>query len=287
MPITVSINSNGSESIYTVQWPVKFISRSNLKSVYDFLWRCRTYGELSADRITDLQNKFRLSPEIISIVHRIVITQKSIFARSKINKDVVKREYATNDITDLAAKYDVPPLLLLRTILIESGYSSSALYGMYKTLEPEKYLHGRDLKQYYLAAENDITNAQHQKKVGEDAALAEKKFVEKFHGIGVSYKTQDDLVSEQVKQHGRAIITPDVLVTGILYINGKRIHWIDYKNYVLIPDTFIHKSVLEQAARYNREFGPGAIMFEYGCPHLNIPKTLIITGESFDEILKD
>lgn len=279
MPIRVFSETRDGSGVYNIQWPVKFISQQLIGELYDHMWQLRTYGKLPPHMITSLCSTYNVSSDAVKSVYRIAVTQKSIEARRKIPKQVSK-EYETTNITDLAAKYDVPPLLLLRVILIDRGYSSTALYHVYKDGSPEKYLHDRDLKQYYMASENDITDIKHQRKVGTRAAAAEKRFVDAFRETGVNIKTQDDLVQEQMKKYGRAVLTPDLLPVDTVYINGKRVNWIDFKSYTLLPNTFIFSSLISQAEKYNKEFGPGAFVFEFGAPNIKIRNTMILTCDA-------
>jgi len=39
----------------------------------------------------------------------------------------------------------------------------------------------------------------------------------------IKYKTQEELVAEQIKNHGVPINTPDFLIKSDLYINGRKI----------------------------------------------------------------
>jgi hypothetical protein len=193
----------------------------------------------------------------------------------------IATEYASNNILDLSVKYDIPPLMLLRSILIELGYSSTVLYHVYTRGTPaEKFLHDRDLKQFYSALENDISDVKSQQQVGIFAQTAEDDFVHKLKQTKIGIKTQDDLTKEQMEEFGRAIMTPDILFTDIVYINGTRVNWIDFKSYTLLPQTFIFSSLIKQSTKYNLEFGNGAFVFLYGAPNVSIPKTIILTTDA-------
>jgi hypothetical protein len=279
----IVVNMTKDESgakIFNITWPVKYVRGDVISGLYKYLYELNEFGALSKNVRSDLRSKYNLTEDVIDLLHRTMCAQKAIEARprlSKILRNAVD-EYDKTNINNLSQKYNVPPLMLLRSILIEKGYSSTVLYHVYtQRAQPEKFLQGRDLKQYYLASDHDISDVKSQQDAGKRAEAAELEFVRKFGAIGAAFKTQEELTKEQVEKFGRAVVTPDVLLSDILYINGKRVHWIDFKSYMLMPNTFIYTSLIKQANRYNAEFGSGAFVFLHGTPNVNIHNTLLLS----------
>lgn len=125
-----------------------------------------------------------------------------------------------------------------------------------------------------------------------------------LRGLGLEFQTQEELVEEQKAKHGRAVITPDVLLVKPITLRVTQpdrkveehtIRWIDAKNYLLVPainashlhkltkdhhpSTFIEKSIREQAGRYVQEYGPGAFVFHYGfMDGIKIPGVIFLDG---------
>jgi len=76
-------------------------------------------------------------------------------------------------------------------------------------------------------------------------------------------------------EYGRAVATPDILFEDEVYINDHRVHWIDYKDYAGTRIDFLYKSNVNQAERYGRRWGPGALCYRWGyLESLSIPMAL-------------
>ena len=179
--------------------------------------------------------------------------------------DKLSAEYsAGTDICKLGAKYDFPPLNLLRGIFLHNKYSPESIYGVFVNGRPaQEILHGRDLAQFRQACRCDAESKFNQEKVAEEACENEMRFVRFLLDMGIKLKTQDELTAEQIEKFGRPIITPDVLFISAVYVNGRRIYWMDFKNYVGAPIDFIYKSCAAQAKKYSAEWGPGAFCFAW------------------------
>ena len=80
----------------------------------------------------------------------------------------------------------------------------------------------------------------------------------------IKFKTEKILIKEQTEKYGRPILTPDFLILNELFINNKKINWIDAKNYFGANTILIKKTINNQINKYNKEFGPGAIIFNLG-----------------------
>jgi hypothetical protein len=279
----ISVTKNKNKNIYNIFWPVRYINKNTLGALSREISAMKLFKRLSNDIIHNLSKKYKTSRDVVINIHRTTVENKAINSVYKIKNNIrnMVKDYNEESIDVISYKYDIPPLMLLRSILIEKGYSSTALYGIFSgKIEPETELHGYDLKQFHIANDNDISNFRNQQKVGKKALLAEEYFITKFKKLNINFKTQNDLMAEQTKLLGRPVLTPDLLILDTVYINGKKINWIDFKSYTLLPDTFIFSSVLKQAKKYNEYFGSGALVFQHGLPYVNIPKTLVLDADA-------
>jgi len=175
-------------------------------------------------------------------------------------------------ILTLSQTYDFPPLHLMRAILrFRSGKNPR-----------ENDLVGRDKEQYKLAYEIDITSGDHDLITTKEAADAEAAFVARVRELGIPLKDQADLTEEQELTYGRAVITPDILFTAPVRINGADVHWIDFKNYVGADIAFLRASNRKQAARYTDKFGPGAFAYSGGVVEgAAIPGAIMLDARAF------
>lgn len=203
----------------------------------------------------------------------------------KIQKNIKKisLDYRNGmSILDVSAKWKFPPLNILRSILIHEGGNESELFRVFsKNIEPEKYLVGHDYSQYIIAAAADGESAFDSELIAQIAKYNENQIVSYFVSK-TEVVTEGQLASKQKAEHGRALFTPDILFEKPIIINGHTIHWIDYKDYAGCPDTYLYKSNVAQAEKYNSVFGSGAIMYHYGYVDMKIPSTVLLDARSLD-----
>eukprot|EP00035_Acanthoeca_spectabilis_P035463 m.34814 g.34814 ORF g.34814 m.34814 type:complete len:551 (-) comp7376_c0_seq1:83-1735(-) len=94
----------------------------------------------------------------------------------------------------------------------------------------------------------------------------EKQLEAFFTENNVEFRTEEQLAAEQTAEHGRLVCTPDILFTNPITINGSKVYWLDAKCYYLPGGCeYLRRSLDAQIARCNKHFGPGAIVFKYGC----------------------
>jgi len=222
-------------------------------------------------------------------IRSVIIKQKIIqnyhILSTKITK-IVDEYNAGVDIMDLSMKYNFPPSNLLKNILLKNDLDKIKITAMFKNkYDPTKLLSEKDLKQYECAEKNDANSVKNQKNSADVAMKNEMLAVNFFKNIGIKCMTQDDLAAEQIREYGKVIITPDILFIDPVYINGSRINWIDYKNYVGTDVKFIYASNYEQASRYNKKYGMGAMCYHNSfVDNVMIPGTMILNADVLDVI---
>lgn len=247
-----------------VTWPIRTIAKKDFDSIKKAVNESTDYTYNIKPLIAALP---RVPVDAIQSIRGNVIKEKIIrgYARQTRKIAELQAKYVKGvPITDIAREYDFPPLNLLRRILSEQGkYRPAILREVFKDGLPaaEAHLEPADRAQFELAAGADIM-------IGEavaarEAQQHEDEFVRMMQRRGFKLTTQAELAAEQQRVHGRAVITPDLLFSEPVEINGKPVGWIDYKDYVGADIDFLKKKVKEQVARYAAEWGPGAVCYTY------------------------
>lgn len=258
-----------------IDWPAQPISADIYLALRDYFWASNTYGHLSVSEMQKIiENARAKAPADISLdaafsIYHLTIKAKIMSGWRRMNNSIGRIGSAYDngvDILILSAKYDFPPLNLLRGILLRH-YSSKDIYRVFREMTSAKdILRPRDLIQFKKAAANDADSIIDAQLIADKAQENENKFikwVQQWPARPVM-RTQNDLVLEQVAEFGRAIITPDLLFDEPVFINGKRVHWIDFKSYVGCDAQFIARSNQRQVERYTQKWGPGALCFQLG-----------------------
>lgn len=263
-----------------VRWPTPTIPAEVYRALKDKFWSANTYGHLQpaemhaviAEVSAAAAAKQRLSLDAAFSIHHLTIKAKIMSGYHRMNRDIAKitKQYDRGvDILVLSARYDFPPLNLLRGILLHRGrgnLSPTDIYEIFAEKQPPTKLSGRDLAQFLVAHANDAGSVIDQQAVATKAQSNEDIFIKWVQSwpCQPALRTQDDLAAEQIAEFGRAIITPDLLFDEPVTVNGRPVHWIDFKSYVGCDIQFIAKSNKRQAQRYTDKWGPGALCFQLG-----------------------
>lgn len=206
-----------------------------------------------------------------SITKNKVIRQFPEISR-KINRLSVA--YRKRDIHVVAQDYNFAPLALLR-VLFAQVYDPAVVYAAFTKCDLSG-LSKRDRGQFQLACKHDIDPCYDELA---HALAAEDKFVQKLAAKGLQFRVQATLVDEQKIAYGRAVATPDVLLTTPIEINGVQIHWLDYKDYVGADIPFLAKSNIAQCKRYISMWGSGALVYHAVVEGWEIPNVLMLSRE--------
>lgn len=269
-----SIEKTSSGAIHHLTWESKPMNNMAYIHLSKYIKLSRDYGPLNLKKTKDLtiavnnvNDRYKCDVTLDQAIslRNIVLKDKIIKNYSRMNQriDRIYTEYEHGiDILELSYNYDFPPLNLLRGVFLRKGYNASSIYDIFTNKKnPKSLLSGRDLKQFKLAESNDAESTFNQQRVAEIAAINEEKFINYFKSIGIKLRTQEQLVREQIAQYGRPVLTPDVLFTDEVYINGKRVHWIDYKDYLGTDVRFLFTSNMNQSVKYAEKWGPGALCY--------------------------
>lgn len=278
--------------VHRFQWPSQPVNARAYSRIASYVRSIRNYGPMTRGRaaifrafIVRVNARYGSSISIdqaISI-RNLALKDKIIknYARVNGSMDEIARAYRGGaGVLDLSQKYDFPPLGLLRGVFLKMGYDAGRLRALFADkMRPDDVLGRRDAQQFRLAERNDAESTFNQQEVARVALENENRFVDYFRNLRVGLRTQDDLVAEQTREYGKPILTPDVLFTEDVYINGRPVKWIDYKDYVGTDVKFILSSNLAQAAKYHAKWGPGAICYRYGfVDGLHLPGAILLDG---------
>jgi hypothetical protein len=286
----VTVNN---QNVFHINWEGNPVDVNVYGKINRYVRRSTNYAQFNTRKrlqfrkflndVNELYNTSTTLEQALSI-RNIVLKDKIIknYARMNQNISKISKEYSTTGIVKLSMVYDFPPLNLLRGILLHRGYDAHKVYLIFANKDdPKILLHGRDLQQYNTALENDAESTFNQQHIAAIAAQNEDLAVDYFRSLGIELKTQNDLTEEQMKEHGRAVITPDILFLDKVIINGIAVKWIDYKDYIGTSVRFLYASNLNQASRYVEKWGPGAFCYRYD--HIDgviVPSCLLLSGES-------
>lgn len=182
-------------------------------------------------------------------------------------------------VLELSTKYDGSPLNLLRLIFAETYRKK-----LTQLIKKNKILSSRDKKELDIAISNDLYALINQDKVLKKSTDFELKIQKILDSNNIKYKTQEQLAQEQIKKSNIATNTPDFLILDDLFINGKKINWIDAKNFYGLNTPYIKKRIKHQTKKYLDAWGPGAIIFNLGfSSKLIVNDILFIDFYSFEK----
>ncbi len=279
------------QKTHHITWINKPLSESSYITMVNWVRNSRDYSPTNPKKIKAIEDVVAgTKDKDFSILQAISI--RNIVLKDKIMKNyhrmnanikkITERYMSGESILNLSAKWDFPPLNLLRGILLHKGIKPTVIYNIFANKSKEtNILNDRDLRSLKIAERNDAESTFNQQKITEIAAQNEMHLVTYFISIGIGIKTQDQLTAEQKITHGRPVLTPDILFTDIVYINEHRVHWIDYKDYIGTNINFLYKSNKEQSAKYTKEWGPGAMCYHKSfITDLKIPGSILLDARS-------
>ena len=199
-------------------------------------------GKVNTTMSTDQVRSFRkqeLRTKAIKRAHLLNTKFKKI-TRNYFEKSI--------SILNIAKQLDLPPLMIMERI-----------FKHHKKKKTQ-----RDLTEFAIAAKHDILNNVNHDEILKYADAYEKTVEVFLKKHRIPYITQETLVKQQTKKHGRPISTPDFLLKSPVIINGRKIHWIDAKNYYGCSSGFLFMKGKEQARKYILRWGEGALCYALG-----------------------
>ncbi len=201
------------------------------------------------------------------------------------SKDFFEKYNNGMNILQISQKYDFAPILILKQILYKFKLSKPSVKDIFHLhldnnqdgITKKYKLDERTVSQIPIAIENDLFNRVDQSESIKNSENFELILGKYLTSKGVTFKTQDILVNEQIKKYGRPISTPDFLIESELLINGKNIKWIDAKNFYGANTKIIRRSIQKQTKKYIDNYGIGCIVFSMNySDKLNFENVMLI-----------
>lgn len=175
-------------------------------------------------------------------------------------------------VLSIARRLDLPPTLVMRQILIESGVDSAEakklVSGPNRAGMPARLAAEAD-----QVCEADLGSRYHSELIREKSRVFETRVATHLSSLGIKFKTEDE-----IRKKPGVLLTPDFLLDEPVLINGKLVCWIDAKNYLAYPNKLVDRSLTKQAEKYNRAFGPGAMVFSGGVSGASQRDVLLLDG---------
>ena len=242
------------------------------------------YKKLNDKQINKLKRYIRLRKlslqiEDIFSIRSAYMTMKIMKNSNRLRKSMneIYKMYENNiSLKEITKKYDLPPIPLIKNILYKKKYGKDIVKGFFYGEKLNK-LNDFDLKQLNYAIENDIFNKVVQTEQIENSENFEKEIGNFLKKHDVKFKTQDELVKEQIEKYGRPINTPDFLILSDFYINNNKINWIDAKNFYGANTFLVKKKIKKQVRKYIDAYGFGSIFFSlHFSEKLNFDNVLLV-----------
>ncbi|HJO41771.1 MAG TPA: TPD domain-containing protein, partial [Candidatus Thalassarchaeaceae archaeon] len=152
-----------------------------------------------------------------------------------------------------------------------------------ETLKDPRRLNKRDREEFAKSEEADKVSSVNQSETQSAAEVFEDILCAHFDFLGIRFRRQEELLQEQKKAEGRAVVTPDLLLLDDVRINGVPCAWIDAKHFFGADLKFPRKKTQKQVDRYVNEYGQGAIVYRHGFTEsLQLPGAILLDASPLD-----
>ena len=257
------------------------------REVHDIVCRPGEFGFLDderVDEIAELLGKRPISLEQALSFRAALNQEKAVFSHGRLQRraqEMLRKYEGGESVLSLSKRYDFPPVNLFRAILSARNWSKNRIKETLR--EPERKLSKRDLEEFRKAEAEDRVTHVNQTETHHAADLFEKVLCDHFEENGVRFRTQTELLKEQVEAEGRPVRTPDLLMLDHVEINGVPVAWIDAKHFYGANLSFQRKKTQKQVNRYVEEWGHGAIIYRHGfCDGLKLKGAILLDASPID-----
>lgn len=178
--------------------------------------------------------------------------------RAQRHGDKILASYqAGESVIEIAKQRQLPPVAVLRQILVELGHSATEVRAL---LQNPSRLPGTLPSQADAIFAADLGSRVNADRIQAAATAFEVALGARLRELGVDFTTEND-ARQGVTQN---TLTPDFLLSQPIIINDRPVHWIDAKNYPMYGGRLVAKGLARQAQKYTEAFGPGAFVFSGG-----------------------
>ena len=270
-----------------IKWKTKAVTKEVQNKAGKIACIPGEFGFLPEERVQEIAVKLDGMPITLeqALSLRAALNQeKSVYSHSKLmrrSNELSRRYDSGESVIALSKRFDAPPVNTFRAILTGRGWTKNRIK---ETLNknPSK-LNKRDREQFELAESVDRVSSVNQTETQTAAEVFEEILCSYFESVGVRFRRQEELLREQTKQEGRAIITPDLLLLDDVRINGVPCAWIDAKHFFGADLKFPKKKTQKQVDRYVAEYGQGALVYRHGfCEGLRLRGAIKLDSSPLD-----
>jgi hypothetical protein len=269
-----------------LEWAINAVPKETQRIVGKIVCRPGEFGWLHEDRVSEISKKidnYPITLEQALSLRSALNQEKSVYSHGRLisRSNELKRRYDSGQgVISLSKKFDAPPVNTFRAILTGRGWSKTKIK---ETLKSPSKLNERDKKEFLLAEEQDKVSSVNQSETQSAAEIFEDILCNYFTSLGVRFRRQEELLKEQKKSEGRAVITPDLLFLDDIRINDIPCAWIDAKHFFGADLKFPKKKTQKQVDRYVKEYGQGAIVYRHGfCQSLNLNGAIQLDSSPLD-----
>ncbi len=271
---------------FSFSWPTSPVPLKEEAEMAKVVIRKGEFGWLDdarVDEIAEIVKGRNMTLDQVLSLRSALLQQKTVYGhgRLKSRSKVLLRLYNEGvNVVDLSKRFDFPPMNIFRVILAEKRWSKSRIKESLRT--PSK-LSTREREEFEMAEAADRVSNVDQTETHIRADLFEDILSDWFESKGVRIRKQPEMVTEQKKELGRPVRTPDILLLDHVEINGKPIAWIDAKHFYGADVDFQRKKMVKQMNRYIEEWGSGAIVYRHGfSENLFIPGCTLLDADTLD-----
>jgi hypothetical protein len=270
-----------------IKWKTKAVTKNVQSKAGKIACVPGEFGFLPEKRVQEIAVKLdgmSITLEQALSLRAALNQEKSVYSHSKLmrrSNELSRRYDSGESVIALSKRFDAPPVNTFRAILTGRGWTKTRIKDTLNK-NPSK-LNKRDMEQFELAESVDRVSSVNQTETQTAAEVFEEILCNYFNSLGVRFRRQEDLLKEQKREEGRAIITPDLLLLDDVRINGVPCAWIDAKHFFGADLKFPKKKTQKQVDRYVAEYGQGAIVYRHGfCDGLRLRGAIKLDSSPLD-----
>lgn len=185
-------------------------------------------------------------------------------------------------IRKLCCTYNIIPSEIAKVVLSNKGYNDMLITHLLdNTINRSNILEIHLCELLEIVDKYDYTSKKYKEKTAKIAYEHEQSVINYFKSCGIKLKSETEIVKEQLDEYGRAISTPDIVFVDPVYINGTRVYWLDYKDYIGTNIPLLFRANILQADKYVKRWGPGAFCYRQSfSDNILIPNVLLLDARS-------
>jgi len=271
----------------SIPWKSSPVPLSHEREAGDIVVKPGEFGFLPDERVDEIAEQIKhldISLEQALSLRAALNQEKAVFSHGRLQRraqEMLRRYNNGETVLSMSKRFDFPPVNLFRAILSARNWSKNRIKETLR--DADKRLDERDLKEFRSAEEADRVTHVNQSETHAAADIFEEVLWDHFRKQGIRFRTQSDLLKEQVAAEGRPVRTPDLLILDQVEINGIPVAWIDAKHFYGANLSFQRKKTQKQVNRYVEEWGHGAIIFRHGfCDGLKLKGALLLDATDID-----